>query len=101
MLRLGIERMGPREATKPRRTDEIPTKLPRRSVASALASTRSFLVCESAMMRLLQEVALRIKRAGHRITFVIIDSGIVHGGAKVTTPQPLCRLVPLAATHVT
>ena len=101
MIRLGIERVGPREATKPRKTDKMLTKLPRRSVASTLAPARSFLICESAMTRLLQKVALPIKRAGHRLTFVIVDSGIVHGGAKVTTLRPLRRLVSLAATHVT
>ena len=101
MPRLGIERMGPREGTKPRKTDEIPTKLPRRSVASTLAPARSFLICESAMTRLIQKVALPIKRAGHRLTFVIVDSGIIHGGAKVTTHRPSRRLVSLAPTHVT
>ena len=100
MPRLGIERVGPREATKPRKTDKMLTKLPRRSVASTLAPARSFLICESVMTRLIQKLALRIKRAGLR-TFVIIDSVIVHSGSKLTTPRPLRRLGSLAAAHVT
>ena len=35
----------------------MPTKFPRRSVASTLAPARSFLICESVMTRLIQKLA--------------------------------------------
>jgi hypothetical protein len=50
---------------------------------------------------LLQQAALRVQRAGHRITFMVVDSGVVHGNAKDTTSRQSGRLSYLAATHVT
>jgi hypothetical protein len=51
--------------------------------------------------RLFQKAALRIQRAGHRITFVIVDSREVQGLSKDTTHQPPMRLRSSAATHAT
>jgi len=48
-----------------------------------------------------QKAALPVERAGHRIPFMIVDSGVVHGGAKDTTPRLSGRLSSLAAAHVT
>lgn len=48
-----------------------------------------------------QEAILPVQRAGHRIPLVVIDSGVVHGGAQDTTPRLSERLRSLAAAHAT
>jgi hypothetical protein len=50
---------------------------------------------------LLQKAAPPVQRAGHRVTFMIIDTGVVHGTAKSITHRQSARFLPLAATHAT
>jgi len=45
-------------------------------------------------------LALRVERAGHRVTFVIVDSGIDHGARQYTT-APLAQGLSRIAAHVT
>jgi hypothetical protein len=45
-------------------------------------------------------LALRVERAGHRVTFVIVDSGIDHGARQCTT-APLAQGLSRLAAHVT
>jgi hypothetical protein len=50
---------------------------------------------------LLHGSALRVERAGHRITLMVIDSSVYHGGSKDTTFRQSERLTSLIAAHVT
>ena len=50
--------------------------------------------------RFVELLALRVERAGHRVTFVRIDSGIDHGARQYTT-APLAQGLSRLAAHVT
>ena len=50
--------------------------------------------------RFVELLALRVARAGDRVTFVRIDSGVDHGARQYTT-APLAQGLSRLAAHVT
>ena len=50
--------------------------------------------------RFVECLALRVQRAGHRVTFVIVDSRVDHGARQYTT-APLAQALSRLAAHVT